>query len=393
MTSIMRISFLVLFFGFQDVASAQDLGTFSSCFSDHMLVEVDLTQNPDLVPGEMHLNDINCKATDINDTFASFNIPLSGCGTNRDGSDPHVLVFSNTVRWSPRQPPGQIQTRIHGFRSRIACRYARNDTVSVSIKPVQEVSFEQTVYGTFSFSFEIFQEANRQNKLDLAIPVVPNTPLYFRVRVISPDSDLVLHLSRCWARNSDGVGPPAFIEKGCNSGSDENLVYQCDSTSPVQDFHLNTFRILNSPNNLVFFFCDVIVCLNDGNGSICEDRCSNCTIPPAGGNGRRRRSLDENGYDSGSNTYSLAVGPFSVKEHDDGEDLKNQGDVDERGTQLSLTMVIILCTVLLVAVAMICGTIVVVVLYKRWSAKLKAQTAERIIPPATRAKKPNVVKL
>lgn len=71
-----------------------------------------------------------------------------------------------------------------------------------------------SVYGTFSFSFEIFQEANRQNKRDLTIPVVPNTPLYFRVRVISPDSDLVLHLSRCWARNSDGVGPPAFIEKG-----------------------------------------------------------------------------------------------------------------------------------------------------------------------------------
>lgn len=386
MTSIVRISFLVLLFGFQDGASAQDLGTFSSCFSDHMLVEVNLTQNPDLVPTEMHLNDVNCMATDSNGTFASFNIPLSGCGTIRDGSDPDVLVFSNTVRWSPQQPPGQIQTRIHGFRSRIVCRYARNDTVRLSFKPVQEFSVDQTVYGTFSFSFEIFLEANRQNKRDLNILVVPTTPLFFRVRVISPDSDLVLHLSRCWARNSDGVGPPAFIEEGCNSGSDETLVYQCDSTSPVQDFHLNAFRILNSANNLVFFFCDVLVCLNNGNGSICEDRCSNCTTPPAGGNGRRRRSLDENGYDSGSNTYSLAVGPFSVKEHDDGEDLKNQGDVDERGTQPSLTMVIILCTVSLVAVAMICGTIVVVVLYKRWSAKLKARTKDK-------AKKTNVLKL
>ena len=71
-----------------------------------------------------------------------------------------------------------------------------------------------SVYGTFSFSFEIFLEANRQNKRDLNILVVPTTPLFFRVRVISPDSDLVLHLSRCWARNSDGVGPPAFIEEG-----------------------------------------------------------------------------------------------------------------------------------------------------------------------------------
>ena len=45
-------------------------------------------------------------------------------------------------------------------------------------------------------------------------------------------------------------------------------------------------------------------------------------------------------------------------------DLKNQGDVDETGTQLSLTMVVVLCVSSLAAVAMICGTVVVVVMYK-----------------------------
>ena len=38
--------------------------------------------------------------------------------------------------------------------------------------------------------------------------------------------------------------------------------------------------------------------------------------------------------------------------------LKNQGDVDETGTQLSLATVIVLFVASLVAVAMICGTIV-----------------------------------
>ena len=116
-----------------------------------MQVEVDLFQNPTLVASEMHLNDINCRATGINATFASFEIPLSGCGTIRDGSDPNVLAFSNTVRWNPEQLPGQIQTRIEGFRSRIICRYARNGTVSVSIEPVQGFSVEQT--GTKYFKF------------------------------------------------------------------------------------------------------------------------------------------------------------------------------------------------------------------------------------------------
>ena len=74
-------------------------------------------------------------------------------------------------------------------------------------------------------------------------------------------------------------------------------------------------------------------------------------------------------------------------------DLKNQENVDETGTQLSLTMVIVLCVASLVAVAMICGTVVVVVMYKRWSAKHETRTSERIIPPATRAKKPKVLKI
>ena len=74
-------------------------------------------------------------------------------------------------------------------------------------------------------------------------------------------------------------------------------------------------------------------------------------------------------------------------------DLKNQGDIDESGTQLSLTMVIVLCVASLVAVAMICGTVVVEVMFKRWSAKHEARTSERIIPRASRAKKPKVLKI
>lgn len=115
------------------------------------MVEVNLTRNSFLVPGEIHLNDVNCKATEINDTFASFEIPLDGCGTIRDGSDPNILVFSNTVRWSPQELPGQIQTRGPNFRSRITCRYARNGTVSTTFEPVEGFSVEQT--GTKYFSY------------------------------------------------------------------------------------------------------------------------------------------------------------------------------------------------------------------------------------------------
>ena len=62
-------------------------------------------------------------------------------------------------------------------------------------------------------------------------------------------------------------------------------------------------------------------------------------------------------------------------------DLRNQGDVDETRTQLSLAMVIVLCVASLVAVAIICGTIAIVVMYKRWSAKHEARPYHRRLEP------------
>lgn len=109
-----------------------------------MLVEVDLIQNSDLVLDDIHLNDVNCKKTNNNATFAAFEIPLFGCGTIRDGSDPDYLSFSNTVQWRPKPAPGQLQTRQYRFESRITCRYPRNGTVSTSFKPVEELTVSQT---------------------------------------------------------------------------------------------------------------------------------------------------------------------------------------------------------------------------------------------------------
>ena len=47
-----------------------------------MRVEVNLTKYPPLIAEKMHLNDPNCKATDLNETFAVFDIPIDGCGTH-----------------------------------------------------------------------------------------------------------------------------------------------------------------------------------------------------------------------------------------------------------------------------------------------------------------------
>ena len=61
---------------------------------------------------------------------------------------------------------------------------------------------------------DVYSESARTRKLDRDLALIPGTPLYFRVQVISSESDLVLHLDKCWARNRDFSGQRVFIEKG-----------------------------------------------------------------------------------------------------------------------------------------------------------------------------------
>ena len=96
---------------------------------------LDLTKNPDLEPEEMHLNDPSCNATEFNDNFVLFEIPLDGCGTTRDGSNPDYLRFSNTAHW---EPPGHPITHTKAFKAQITCRYSRDGTVSAWFVPETE---------------------------------------------------------------------------------------------------------------------------------------------------------------------------------------------------------------------------------------------------------------
>lgn len=107
---------------------------------------VDLAKNPYLEPEKMHLNDPSCNATEFNDTFALFEIPLYGCGTSRDGSNAGYILFSNTAHWDP--PEGLI-TRIKGFRAEISCRYSSDGTVSVWFVPEEESTVRPTTARKF----------------------------------------------------------------------------------------------------------------------------------------------------------------------------------------------------------------------------------------------------
>lgn len=74
-------------------------------------------------------------------------------------------------------------------------------------------------------------------------------------------------------------------------------------------------------------------------------------------------------------------------------DLKNQDETDVKENQLSLQMIVVLCVTSLVAVGMVCGTIVVVIMYKRWAAKHQGIEDRNMASPPAKPRKPQVLKL
>ena len=133
---------------FSSIFVTLGLGTVVTCLSTHMRMAVNLTENPDLVPQEMHLNEPNCTATAFNDTFVLFEIPLDGCGTTQDGSNPDYLLFSNTAHWDSS---GQPITFAKDFKAHITCKYSRYGSVGVSVRIEPETEEPPTEGKVFHF--------------------------------------------------------------------------------------------------------------------------------------------------------------------------------------------------------------------------------------------------
>ena len=138
-------------FIFSSIFVTLGFGTVFTCLSTHMRMEVNLTKNPDLVPQEMHLNEPNCTATAFNDTFVLFEIPLDGCGTIQDGSNPDHLLFSNTAHW---EAPGQPVTFAKDFKAHITCKYSRYGSVGVSVR-IEPETEESPTEGKFCLPFSL----------------------------------------------------------------------------------------------------------------------------------------------------------------------------------------------------------------------------------------------
>ena len=108
----------------------------------------------------------------------------------------------------------------------------------------------------------------------------------------------------------------------CKSENDTFVSgYNCNKTTTSQHFVLSVFRFAGSaPGDLIFFHCDVVLCLISTVDSSCSTECAAC---PSGM--RRRRAVEDNSRNDLAEKH-LVLGPYKVI---DSTDAGNNGDDDE----------------------------------------------------------------
>ena len=108
----------------------------------------------------------------------------------------------------------------------------------------------------------------------------------------------------------------------CKSENDSFVSgYDCSKTTTSQDFVLSVFRFAGSaPGDLIFFHCDVVLCLISTVNSSCSTECAAC---PSGM--RRRRAVEDNSGNDLAERH-LVLGPYKII---DSTDAGNNGDDDK----------------------------------------------------------------
>ena len=105
--------------------------------------------------------------------------------------------------------------------------------------------------------------------------------------------------------------------KAVSEDISESLSYTCKNDSVNETFSIRTFRYYGAKEGkLVYFHCDLRVCLADVDNSTCQ--CP--TVAECNPNARKRRSLADEVDET--KVYHTSTGAFIFKNDEEGEDGK-----------------------------------------------------------------------
>uniref|UniRef100_A0A8C3JVN7 Deleted in malignant brain tumors 1 protein n=1 Tax=Calidris pygmaea TaxID=425635 RepID=A0A8C3JVN7_9CHAR len=248
-----------------------DQNTKLSCLPDYMRAVVSryFLQSQGYSPWRLSLNDPSCKPNITSDSVI-FDIPYTGCGTEREGNN-NTITYSNLIRGSSS---GTVITRTRNLHLHIHCKmlqdtwaqimYVADDNFEVNETQYSRYDVNLTFYHSSSFSWPVYESPYYVNI---------NQNLFLEAYLHSSDPNLVLFLDTCVASPT----PHNFttvtydiIRNGCVRDS-TYYSYSSPYRHRVR-FKFNAFQFIRySPS--VYLQCELVVCRAYDYSSRCYRGC------------------------------------------------------------------------------------------------------------------------
>ncbi|XP_030832944.1 ZP domain-containing protein-like [Strongylocentrotus purpuratus] len=190
----------------------------------------------------------------------------------------------------------------------LTCTYNRSHRAESIIYQLTDYTIDKTLVeeGAYTFSFDIYTD-NTYTDVDDTYPISIglNKNLFFAAYVDSLDGTLDLSIRSCRATPDSKYDSPTkfeFIEDGCSIDDDNTKI------TTLEDHRIGvemkTIRFIDDEDDWVYIHCNLLVCDDEDDNSICNN---DCALGSSEIMGRKRRDVS-----SKLKTKRFTRGPLRV---------------------------------------------------------------------------------
>ncbi|XP_041917822.1 deleted in malignant brain tumors 1 protein-like isoform X1 [Alosa sapidissima] len=271
-----------------------------SCKENIMTITVNKTSIPGIHDTWLHMIDPSCSLTS-NDTHVMGTISINTCGTQMEEEGDYI-IFKNVI--TSFDEPGKIITRRGHVTIGFSCRYPKVvDVYSHYLNKKSDYVFTEASFGSFSYTFEVFTDANFTTAIAPAsFPLEYELldMLFMGIKSHSAFPNTRMFVESC--RSTPTVNPrgPVYYDLISNGCSVDDTLVEFPHGPMNYNFEIQAFKFTGEFDE-VFISCSVILCEAGNPNSRCAQGC----VKDA--SRRRKRGT---GLETAS--HFLTMGPFRV---------------------------------------------------------------------------------
>ncbi|XP_043960303.1 uncharacterized protein LOC122824126 [Gambusia affinis] len=284
---------------------------FVTCLPNKMTVALEKASMPDISEEFLSLRDPSCTLT-TNGTHILGTMSFSTCGTKLEDKGDYI-VFKNEIHSIVRS--NEIIIRRNNVKVDFYCEFPKTISISNFYSLHQaDYIFTESSFGSFGYSFEIFQDGNFTSRVPpnaYPVQVKMMEMIYMGIQAVSELPNVTLFVESCKGTPDNNPDNPMYynlIQNGCVK--DETFKIH-PSNQTTFNFEIQAFKF-NGDYDQVYITCNVILCEPGNPFSRCAQ---GCLSEPS----RRRRrdlSMETTGHYITQGPLQV-VGPAGPSSHAD----------------------------------------------------------------------------